>query len=76
MWSLPGLHKAEADRTGDAFQRGRSHGLYEVVSLMVQQAEAFDRDRREVGLAGIEPASSARVPITHRDARSAAEART
>jgi hypothetical protein len=47
--------KAEADRTGDAFQRGRSHGLYEVVSLMVQQAEAFDLDRCQVGLAGIEP---------------------
>jgi hypothetical protein len=47
--------KAEADRTADAFERGRQMGLYEAVSLLVQQSDAFGLDRDEVGLAGIDP---------------------
>ena len=30
-------------------------GLYEAVSLLVQQADAFGMNRDEVGLAGIDP---------------------
>jgi hypothetical protein len=31
------------------------YGLYEAVRLMVQQADGFDLDRGEAGLAGVEP---------------------
>jgi hypothetical protein len=34
---------------GDAFQHGRSMGLYEAVSLVVKQADAFGIDRAHVG---------------------------
>jgi hypothetical protein len=47
--------KAEAERTADPFQRGRSMGLYEAVSLLVQQLDAFGLDRESVGLAGVDP---------------------
>jgi hypothetical protein len=44
-----------AGGTGDAFDRGRSMGLYEAVSLVVQQAAAFGLDRGAVGFQGIDP---------------------
>jgi hypothetical protein len=47
--------KADADSTGDPFQRGRFMGLYEAVSLLVQQADAFGMDRNQIRLAGIDP---------------------
>ena len=47
--------KDDADRTGDEYERGRQMGLYEAVSLLVQQADAFGMNRDEIGLAGVEP---------------------
>lgn len=47
--------RADSDRSGDAFDRGRAHGLYEAVSLVTQQADAFGLDRGQVGLAGVDP---------------------
>ena len=47
--------KADADSTGDAFQRGRVTGLYEAVSLLAQQSDAFGTAGDDTGLAGIDP---------------------
>ena len=46
--------KAAADQSDDAFQRGRAMGLYEAVSLLAQQADAFRIGRDEVGLSGVD----------------------
>jgi len=51
---LARIARADADRTGDAFDRGRSVGLYEAVSLIVQQADAFGLDRGDIGLEGVD----------------------
>jgi hypothetical protein len=55
LMDLARTARADADRTGDAFDRGRSMDLYEAVSLVVQQADAFGFDRGDVGLDGIDP---------------------
>ena len=55
LMDLARTARADADRTGDPFDRGRSMGLYEAVSLVVQQADAFGLDRGDVGLEGIDP---------------------
>jgi hypothetical protein len=55
MMDMARSAKADADSTDDPFQRGRLMGLYEAVSLLVQQADAFGMDRDQVGLAGSEP---------------------
>jgi hypothetical protein len=47
--------KEDAARTGDAYERGRQMGLYEAVSLMTQQAEAFGMSRDQVGLGEVDP---------------------
>ena len=47
--------KKKVDRTDDAYDRGRQMGLYEAVSLLARQADAFGMDRDEVGLAGVDP---------------------
>jgi hypothetical protein len=47
--------KKDADESGDAFERGRALGLYESVSLLVQQADAFGMDRDDIGLRGVDP---------------------
>ncbi|WP_183094954.1 hypothetical protein [Nocardioides stalactiti] len=43
----------QADRSDDDFDRGRVMGLYEAISLLIQQADAFGMSSREVGLAGV-----------------------
>ncbi|WP_329482101.1 hypothetical protein OG555_07545 [Kribbella sp. NBC_01484] len=50
--------KTNADQTGDAYDRGRQMGLYEAVSLVVQQADAFGLDRRDIGFEGGDDADS------------------
>jgi len=47
--------KAEAARSGSDYDKGRHFALYEVISLLVQQAEAFGVDRASIGLAGVDP---------------------
>jgi hypothetical protein len=47
--------KIDAARSGSDYDKGRHFALYEVVSLLTQQADAFGIDRREIGLAGIHP---------------------
>jgi hypothetical protein len=47
--------KDDAALSGDAFQRGRQMGLYEAVSLLAQQADAFGMSRDEVGLGDVDP---------------------
>jgi hypothetical protein len=44
----------EAARTRDPFQKGRQFGLYEILSLMKQQASAFDLNDGAVGLEGVD----------------------
>jgi hypothetical protein len=45
-----------ATRPPDDFERGRLTGLYEAVSLMLDQAVAFGLSPAEVGLADRDPA--------------------
>lgn len=47
--------RARARDTGDAFDSGRAMGLYEVVSLMTQQADVFEMSRESIGLSDIDP---------------------
>lgn len=47
--------KAEAARSGSDYDKGRHFALYEVVSLLVQQADAFGIDRAEIGLGTFDP---------------------
>jgi hypothetical protein len=44
-----------ATKSGSDYDKGRHFALYEVVSLLVQQADAFGIDRAVIGLAGIDP---------------------
>jgi hypothetical protein len=44
--------KAEAAKSGSDYDKGRHFALYEVVSLLTQQADAFGIDRTAIGLAG------------------------
>lgn len=45
---------SEAHSENDPFQRGRRFALYEVLSLMKQQAVAFGLSERQLGLEGVE----------------------
>ena len=45
---------AEAAQSGSDYDKGRHFALYEVVSLLTQQADAFGIDRAAVGLAGVD----------------------
>lgn len=46
----------EAKNNGvDEYQIGYRMALYEVISLMCQQAEVFDIDLKDIGLEGIDP---------------------
>lgn len=42
--------EAQPDGSDDGFQKGRRTALYEVLSLMRQQAQAFGLDDEAVGL--------------------------
>ena len=55
MLGLAEAAKAEVAQGGDEYARGRLMGLYEAVSLLVQQAGVFGIDLEEVGLAGVDP---------------------
>lgn len=46
--------KSEAARSGSDYDKGRHFALYEVISLMTQQADAFGIDRAAIGLAGVD----------------------
>lgn len=46
--------KAEAERSGSDYDKGRHFALYEVISLLTQQADAFGVDRAAIGLAGVD----------------------
>lgn len=46
--------KADAEQSGSDYDKGRHFALYEVISLLTQQAEAFGVDQREIGLGGID----------------------
>jgi hypothetical protein len=43
-----------AESENDEFQRGRLFGLYEVMSLMKQQAVVFGLSERQIGLNGVD----------------------
>lgn len=43
-----------ARRSNDNFDKGRQTALYEVLSLMKQQADVFGMDAASVGLKGID----------------------
>jgi hypothetical protein len=47
--------KKDAAQSGSDFDKGRHFALYEVVSLLAQQADAFGIDRGAIGLAEIDP---------------------
>jgi len=47
--------KTEAQISGSAYEKGRHFALYEVISLVAQQADAFGIDRSDLGLAGVDP---------------------
>jgi hypothetical protein len=47
--------KAEATRSRSDYDKGRHYALYEVISLLAQQADAFGIDRKSVGLEDVDP---------------------
>jgi hypothetical protein len=47
--------KMDAAQSGSDYDKGRHFALYEVVSLLAQQADAFGIDRGAIGLAEIDP---------------------
>lgn len=47
--------KADAARSRSDYDRGRQFAYYEVISLLVQQADAFGVDRAALGLEHIDP---------------------
>ena len=53
---------AEACKEYDAFAVGRAFGLYEIVSLMQQQALAFGLPLSDVALDGVDPDRDLLVP--------------
>jgi len=46
--------EGESEASADQFQRGRRFGVYEVLSIMKQQAEAFGLSEAQIGLEGID----------------------
>ena len=49
------LAKADATRSGSDYDKGRQFALYEVISLLTQQAEVFGVELNEIGLSGVDP---------------------
>lgn len=49
------IAKAEAKRSGADYDKGRHFALYEVLSLLIQQADAFGIDRATLGLEQVDP---------------------
>jgi hypothetical protein len=49
-----GIEAKGAAAAGDAFERGRLSGFHEVLSLMEQQATAFDLPLADLGLDGFD----------------------
>lgn len=47
--------KADAAHTGSDYDKGRHFALYEVMSLLIQQVEAFGIDRAAIGLEHVDP---------------------
>lgn len=47
--------KVEAETSESDYDKGRHFALYEVISLLVQQADAFGIDRAMLGLAHVDP---------------------
>ena len=47
--------KAEATQSVSDYDKGRHFALYEVISLLTQQADAFGIDRASIGLEGVDP---------------------
>lgn len=52
--AVEAAEKSRRDRS-DRYAQGRAMALYEVVSLMQDQAEVFDLDLAELSLDGINP---------------------
>lgn len=49
------LAKVEAMNSGADYDKGRHFALYEVLSLLIQQADAFGIDRAALGLVQVDP---------------------
>jgi hypothetical protein len=47
--------RTDAARSGSDYDKGRHFALYEVISLLVQQADAFGIDRTAIGLGRVDP---------------------
>lgn len=47
--------RADAAKTGSDYDKGRQFALYEVVSLIVDQAQSFGIDPSLLGLDGVDP---------------------
>ncbi len=47
--------KADAAGSSSDYEKGRHFAFYEVISLLVQQADAFGVDRETLGLGHIDP---------------------
>lgn len=47
--------KAAATLSGSDYDKGRHFALYEVISLLTQQADAFGIDRATIGLGAVDP---------------------
>lgn len=47
--------KADAAHSGSDYDKGRHFALYEVISLLAQQADAFGIDRAAIGLERVDP---------------------
>ena len=46
--------KADAERSGSDYDKGRHFALYEAVSLLAEQAQAFGVDPADIGLGGVD----------------------
>jgi hypothetical protein len=59
--------KGKLDESSDLFSCGKLMAYYEVVSLMKQQADAFQLPIEDVGLAGIDPERDLLQPPNSQD---------
>lgn len=48
--------KNDAARSGSDYDKARHLALFDVVSLIVEQADTFGVDRARIGLGGVDPA--------------------
>ena len=46
--------QADAAQSVSDYDKGRHFALYEVISLLIQQADAFGIDRASIGLEGVD----------------------